>query len=181
MKFFKIILWITVVLFSVQLLSIFFHLGQRIFIDHTLDKSDAIIAALGLFYAWVIRVLYKNFLKKNNSLIPQSSKTLNLSWSRFFIAACLISVMPILLIYINLSDRNWHFATVMLITLISLLLFMAAGWKRMQKANELKSTNPADTHQIIEQIIGPGLSAVIWFFTTFAVIAVVSALFMSAA
>ncbi len=181
MKFFRICLWITIVSFSLKLLGVLLHLGQRIFFDHSLDKSDAIIAALGLFFAWVIRVLYKNFLKKNNSLIPQNSKALNLSWSRFFIAACLISVIPILIIYITLSDRNWHFATVMLITLISLLLFMAAAWKRMQKANELKATNPTDTHQIIEQIVGPGLSAVIWVFITFAVTALVSVLFMSAA
>jgi hypothetical protein len=182
MKFFKICLWITLVSFSLKLLGILLHLGQRVFFDHSLDKSDALIAALGLFFAWAIRVIYKNFLKKNNKIIPQNSKTLNFSWSRFFVSSAYISALPIFLAYLSISNnRGWLVPITLFIMLISALSFMATGWKRLRNANEASPISSTDTSQILDLMIGPALPAFIWFVATIAVIVTVIALFMKAA
>ncbi len=182
MKFIRFCVWVTIISVSFKLLGMLAYLGERISTNQSLDKSDAVVAAFGIFLALIICQLYKTFIKKNNIKSLQNSKDLTLSWSRFFVSAAFISALPILLVYLSISNnRSWLVTIIIFIILISLLSFMAIGWNRLLNANETSPISSVDTGQILEHMIGPALPAFIWFVATIAVIVAVSALFLKAA
>lgn len=101
------------------------------------------------------------------------SNTLKLSWLRFGFCLGVIGIFPTLLIASNINNRDsWSTTAAVLLLFLSLVSFFSLGWIRLRRENAAKPIPVTEAGWIIKLLIGPVVTAVIWFVSTIIVIIV---------
>jgi hypothetical protein len=95
------------------------------------------------------------------------TKTLKLSWLRFSFCIAIFGIFPALLVASNIKAGHVGSSTVAIFLLyVSLVSFFSLGWARLRKANALQPILVTETDRILQLLIGPIVSAGIWFAST---------------
>ncbi len=92
------------------------------------------------------------------------SPFINTAWQRFFIGALPIASFAVLLSSsIDASPNGWLMQATLLLTPLSLLVFLAFGWQRLRKAHAEYPILTSELDRMLAALIGDVKVAALWF------------------